>query len=84
MPPLGCAAFGEDVYVYRLALERSLERGDCTDLAHLALTGGDLAALGVPRGPDIGRILGRLLDAVIEDPAQNEKEKLLKLARAML
>ncbi|MBE6575787.1 MAG: polynucleotide adenylyltransferase [Ruminococcaceae bacterium] len=77
-------AFGEDVSAYRLALARSLERGDCTDLAHLALSGGDLAELGVPRGPDIGRILGRLLDAVIEDPTQNEKEKLLTLAKTML
>lgn len=78
------AAFGEDVEEYRLALEHTLTRGDCTDLAHLALNGGDLAAIGVPRGPDIGRILGRLLDAVIEDPALNEKEKLLDLARSLL
>lgn len=60
------AAFGEDVSAYTLALARVLARGDCTDLGHLAVAGSDLAAIGVPRGPAIGRILGQLLDAVIE------------------
>lgn len=73
------AAFGEDVSAYTLALARVLARGDCTDLGHLAVAGSDLAAIGVPRGPAIGRILGQLLDAVIENPALNEKTRLMIL-----
>lgn len=74
-------AFGEDVSAEFRALAQTLERGDCTDLAHLAVGGGDLAALGIPRGPAIGRVLGRLLDAVIEDPSMNERGRLMSLAR---
>ena len=74
-------AFGEDVSAEVRALARTVERGDCTDLAHLAVGGGDLAMLGIPRGPAIGRVLGRLLDAVIEDPAMNERGRLIALAR---
>ncbi|MBQ8397283.1 MAG: hypothetical protein IJX53_03670, partial [Clostridia bacterium] len=77
------AAFGEDMSAYTLALAHTAARGDCTDLAHLAVTGSDLAAIGIPRGPAIGRVLGQLLDAVIESPAMNEREKLMALAAEM-
>ena len=36
---------------------------------------------GIPSGKELGRILNGLLETVLEDPAQNEKEKLLKIAR---
>jgi hypothetical protein len=36
---------------------------------------------GIPSGKEIGRILNELLEAVLEDPALNEKEKLLTIAR---
>ncbi|MBR6708383.1 MAG: CCA tRNA nucleotidyltransferase [Clostridia bacterium] len=77
------AASGEETADYELALTRALERGDCTDLAHLALSGADLAELGVPRGPAIGSMLNRLLDAVIEDPTRNEAHTLRKLVREL-
>lgn len=77
------AAFGEDVSAYTLALAHTVARGDCTDLAHLAVTGSDLAVLGIPRGPAIGRVLGQLLDAVIESPVLNDHDKLMALAREL-
>ena len=46
-------------------------------LSDLAVTGDDLLAAGVPRGPAVGRTLRRLLDAVLEDPSLNQKETLL-------
>jgi tRNA nucleotidyltransferase (CCA-adding enzyme) len=55
-------------------------RGDPVDRAHLAVTGDDLAAAGIGRGPDMGRVLSRLLDAVIDDPALNTRQTLLSLA----
>jgi len=49
---------------------------------HLAVSGHDLQdALGLSPGPEIGRLLDRLLDAVIEDPSRNDPEALLALAR---
>ena len=50
----------------------------------LAIDGFDLqAALGLPPSPEIGRLLGELLEATIEDPALNERETLLDLARRL-
>jgi hypothetical protein len=35
----------------------------------------------IPRGPVLGRVLDLLLEAVLDDPEMNEREKLLRLAR---
>jgi tRNA nucleotidyltransferase (CCA-adding enzyme) len=56
-------------------------RGEATSRGELAVTGNDLIALGLPPGPALGATLDRLLDAVLLDPSQNNKAKLLELAR---
>lgn len=55
-------------------------RGEATRRGQLAITGADLLALGIPAGPELGRLLTRLLEAVLEDPARNTREGLLALA----
>ena len=55
-----------------------LEKGQCVSLKQLAVTGSDLIAAGVAPGPRIGEILDFLLQAVLKDPEQNQKEILLK------
>lgn len=52
--------------------------GDCLDLKHLAVKGQDLIAAGVKPGRQLGEILNRMLDEVLEHPEKNEKEVLLK------
>ncbi len=48
----------------------------------LAVDGGDLVReLGLEPGPVIGRLLGELMEAVIEDPGLNRRDRLLALAR---
>ena len=47
----------------------------------LAVTGSDLLALGYPEGPRIGQILRALLNEVLEDPARNNRDFLLRWAR---
>lgn len=55
-------------------------RGEATSRGELALTGDDLIAAGVARpGPELGRLLGRLLDAVLEEPGRNNRDDLLRL-----
>ena len=44
------------------------------------MNGRDLIAGGVKPGPQMGSLLQRLLDAVLDDPARNTREELLKLA----
>lgn len=55
-------------------------RGEATSRAGLAVSGADLLAMGVPAGPELGRLLSRLLDAVLDDPALNTRDTLLALA----
>ncbi|HUU44191.1 MAG TPA: HDIG domain-containing protein, partial [Acidobacteriota bacterium] len=51
----------------------------------LAVDGGDLmTALGLAPGPDLGRLIDALLEAVLDDPALNTRRRLLALARKLL
>lgn len=51
----------------------------------LAIDGNDLIAeLGVEPGPHLGRLLDRLVEAVLDDPGLNDRPTLLMLAQANL
>ena len=52
-------------------------------LRDLAIDGDDLLALGYEPGPKVGHILAVLLEAVIDDPALNDRAKLLERAEAL-
>lgn len=66
----------------RLAREAERTRQPLT-LADLALTGADLMQhLGLQPGPRLGALLRRLLARVLDDPALNERTRLLELAAA--
>ena len=58
--------------------------GDCIELKNLEISGQELMAIGIPRGPEIGRTLHALLDQVLQDPSQNHRERLIELARSMM
>jgi tRNA nucleotidyltransferase (CCA-adding enzyme) len=61
-----------------------LDAGVVLDLRGLAVNGDDLMAeLGVAPGPELGRILGALLERVIADPSVNRRPTLLAAARAL-
>ena len=48
----------------------------------LAVDGHDLQReLGIPPGPELGAVLERLTEAVLDDPSRNERSILLELAR---
>ena len=53
------------------------EEKQCVSLKSLAVTGRDLITEGIAPGREIGEILQYLLEIVLEDPEQNQKEKLL-------
>lgn len=57
------------------------ERGEATSLRQLAVDGDDLIATGVPAGPALGRMLHRLLELVLTDPASNRRDTLLEKVR---
>lgn len=58
-----------------------LEEKQCVSLRTLAVTGSDLIAAGMKPGKEMGDMLKKLLDAVLEQPELNTKEELLKQMR---
>ena len=58
-----------------------IKDGDCLSVSSLAVGGNDLMAEGIPAGPAIGAALSKLLEAVLDDPSVNEREKLLDIIR---
>ena len=50
-------------------------------VADLAITGHDLQELGIQQGPEMGNIMNHLLEKVLDDPALNEKKKLVDIVQ---
>ena len=57
--------------------EEIIAAKECVSLKTLAVTGSDLIALGMKPGREIGIILQKMLDLVLEDETMNTKEALL-------
>lgn len=62
-------------------VKKELSQKTALTLKSLAVNGRDLMAEGIPAGKELGRILNELLDCVLEDPAMNDREKLLNIAK---
>ena len=50
---------------------------ECFSLKQLAIDGNDLKEIGMKPGPQMGKILNTLLEMVIQEEIENEKEVLL-------
>jgi len=75
--PQGLADFAARVHSVK-------QQGRAFSVRQLAADGNDImATLDIPPGPVVGIILNELLQAVLDDPALNEREKLLEIARRM-
>lgn len=66
----------------RAAYDMIVERNEPYLISHLAISGGDIMALGY-RGREVGRLLGKCLDYVVENPAGNSAETLTEYARGL-
>lgn len=71
---------GLGVIELRKRIESVIDSDQAISIKDLAVNGTDLAKAGVPKGPEMGKVLEFLLETVIDDPAQNEHDKLLDLA----
>ena len=56
---------------------RIVERGDCLSLKELAVNGNDLIKMGVKPGREVGDILTKMFEEVLDVPEHNNKEYLL-------
>ena len=64
-------------------VQRELSSDFPLSLKELRITGGELLAeLAAPPGPWVGAVLEWLMERTLEDPAQNERSRLIELARA--
>jgi tRNA nucleotidyltransferase (CCA-adding enzyme) len=60
--------------------EELVQERACVSIRELAVKGQDLIALGCPAGPEVGKLLNKLLEAVMEDTVANERSALLGYA----
>lgn len=63
--------------------EEIVADADCVRIKDLKVNGGDLIKLGIKPGPQMGEILQKLLDMVIEDPEKNDREYLIEQVKMM-
>ncbi len=74
----------ENLRTWEDGFRRSLERDECVSLKELAVTGKDLIQMGMHPGPQLGKVLAALLQEVLEDPAKNEREALLRRSAELM
>jgi tRNA nucleotidyltransferase (CCA-adding enzyme) len=51
------------------------------EVKDLAINGTDLITLGIKDGSDIGRVLDKLLQKILDDPELNQRDILLQFAK---
>jgi tRNA nucleotidyltransferase (CCA-adding enzyme) len=62
-------------------LQQVIDEGDADEMANPAINGHDLMQLGIKPGPEMGKILNKIKDMIVDDPSLNEKDTLLELVR---
>ncbi len=58
-----------------------IEKEQCVSLKTLAVKGQDVIKEGIKPGPEVGKILNKMLEEVLDDPSKNNKEYLLSLIK---
>jgi len=68
--------------MFRRRIDAIIESDSIFTLKDLAVGGDELhEEAGIPKGPVMGTVLTFLFEAVLDDPSQNTKGKLIELAR---
>lgn len=70
-----------NILSFRDALDEVIAREQCFSIKHLAINGGDLLALGIPQGREIGRILNELLEQVVDGNLENSRPALTEYVK---
>ncbi len=78
----GDGRIGEEVEYSRSRIEKVLQEESAFKRSDLALTGAEVMEIaGIEPGPHVGEILDGLLDAVLDHPEYNSRDKLAELIR---
>lgn len=73
----------ENLELWKTLYQEMLLKKQCVSLKTLAVTGRDLIAMGMKPGRELGEILQKLLELVLEHPEWNTREILLQKAEEM-
>ena len=68
----------------RTILNTVIDKDAQMNLSKLNINGSDIINLGMPQGPNIGVILNKCLDAVIEESIPNDRSRLLEYAKDLI
>ena len=63
----------------RALIQEVVDNNSAMTIKDLAINGKDLIQMGMKPGPEIGQILSKLLDLVIESPELNTREELIQV-----
>ena len=80
---VGCGT-GENMdklFEYERLIDEVVQEGLCFSLKSLAINGRDIIDEGIAEGTQIGKVLDHLLECVIEEKVENNREKLIEQAR---
>ena len=78
------AEVDQQIAEIREILQDILQKELCVRQDQLALSGRDLMELGMPPGPEMGRLLRQMLEGVIEGNLPNERAVLVEFAQKQL
>ncbi len=67
----------KDIDDFEGMFNKIVSRGDCLSIKELAVTGRDLIEYGIKPGPDLGMILDKMFEDVLDEPSHNTKKWLL-------
>lgn len=81
VPPVYDSPAVQRLFELEKRVEDELKKQSALSIKDLAVNGRDLMEIGIKPGKDMGRILQELFETVLDDPAQNEKQTLLKIAK---
>ncbi|MCT4593645.1 MAG: HD domain-containing protein [Anaeromicrobium sp.] len=74
----------EDIYRLKFACEKILCEKEPLSVGDLKINGKDLINMGLKQGKEIGIILNKLLELVLENPELNVKDRLLVEVKKMV
>lgn len=63
--------------------EEIVRNNVCVQKSDLSVNGKDLIAMGMKPGKDMGYVIDQMFEAVLQDPTQNDRKKLLELANKL-
>ena len=73
----------KDIENAEITAKKIIEERECFLVKDLAVNGRDIISLGA-KGKKVGEVLDFLLENVIDEKVENEREKLLKLASEII